>query len=136
MPTIYGRFIDIKTQLFDNESSIKYETALKKLKLLSRKKINKTNSNIKALNKRYGIFKKGSKQYKEELSNIQNEYYEELKKFEQDHNHYLELSREASKINVYVIQKKLEQLMNANSLEDLKLTEEQATQILSGERAF
>lgn len=34
LPTIYGRFIDIKTQLKDNESSIKYETALEKLKLL------------------------------------------------------------------------------------------------------
>lgn len=34
LPTIYGRFIDIKTQLKDNESDIKYETALEKLKLL------------------------------------------------------------------------------------------------------
>ena len=34
LPTIYGRFIDIKTQLKDNESIIKYETALEKLKLL------------------------------------------------------------------------------------------------------
>lgn len=34
LPTIYGRFVDIKTQLKDNESQIKYETALEKLKLL------------------------------------------------------------------------------------------------------
>ena len=34
LPTIYGRFIDIKTQLKDNESKIKYETAKEKLKLL------------------------------------------------------------------------------------------------------
>ena len=34
LPTIYGRFIDIKTQLIDNESKIKYETAIEKLKLL------------------------------------------------------------------------------------------------------
>ena len=34
LPTIFGRFIDIKTQLKDNESDIKYETALEKLKLL------------------------------------------------------------------------------------------------------
>ena len=34
LPTIYGRFIDIKTQLIDNESTIKYETAIEKLKLL------------------------------------------------------------------------------------------------------
>ncbi len=34
LPTIYGRYIDIKTQLIDDESSIKYETAIEKLKLL------------------------------------------------------------------------------------------------------
>ena len=34
LPTIYGRFVDIKTQLIDNESKIKYETAIEKLKLL------------------------------------------------------------------------------------------------------
>lgn len=34
LPTIYGRFVDIKTQLKDNESDILYETALEKLKLL------------------------------------------------------------------------------------------------------
>lgn len=34
LPTIYGRFIDIKTQLNDNESKIKYDTAIEKLKLL------------------------------------------------------------------------------------------------------
>jgi adenylate cyclase class 2 len=34
LPTSYGRFIDIKTQLEDNESQIKYETALDKLRLL------------------------------------------------------------------------------------------------------
>ena len=34
LPTIYGRFVDIKTQLKDKESDIKYESALEKLKLL------------------------------------------------------------------------------------------------------
>ena len=34
LPTIYGRFIDIRTQLEDNESDIKFETAIEKLKLL------------------------------------------------------------------------------------------------------
>ena len=34
LPTIYGRFIDIKMQLEDKVSPIKYETALDKLKLL------------------------------------------------------------------------------------------------------
>ena len=34
LPTIYGRFVDIKAQLKDNESAIKYDTAIEKLKLL------------------------------------------------------------------------------------------------------
>lgn len=34
LPTIYGRYIDILTQLNNPESNIKYETALSKLKLL------------------------------------------------------------------------------------------------------
>lgn len=34
LPTIYGRYIDILTQLNDSESIIKYETAIAKLKLL------------------------------------------------------------------------------------------------------
>lgn len=34
LPTIYGRFVDIKTQLKDHESKIKYDTAIEKLKLL------------------------------------------------------------------------------------------------------
>lgn len=34
LPTIYGRFVDIKIQLKDSVSKIKYETALEKLKLL------------------------------------------------------------------------------------------------------
>ena len=34
LPTIYGRYIDILTQLNEHESDIKYETALSKLELL------------------------------------------------------------------------------------------------------
>ena len=93
-------------------------------------------TNLKALNKKFGLFKKGSKEYKEELYKIQSEYFEKLKEFEAKHDHYLELKKEASMINIYVIQKKLERLNNANTLEDLKLTEEDALQIISGERTF
>ncbi|MBP3766111.1 MAG: hypothetical protein J6G98_02915 [Bacilli bacterium] len=93
-------------------------------------------SSIKALKKKFGIFKRNSKEYKNELYNIQSEYYNKLKDFEAKHDHYLNLKKEASQINIYVIQKKLERLNNANSLEDLKLTEEDATKIMSGERTF
>ena len=34
LPTIYARFIDIKLQLIDNESGVKYDSAKEKLKLL------------------------------------------------------------------------------------------------------
>lgn len=34
LSTIYGRFVDIKTQLNDNENNMKYETAVERLKLL------------------------------------------------------------------------------------------------------
>ena len=55
LPTIYGRFIDIKTQLKDNESDIKYETAIEKLKLLFFELDNLlTNDNKKLLNKIIG----------------------------------------------------------------------------------
>lgn len=91
---------------------------------------------IKALNKKFGLFKRGSKEYKQELLKLQTEYYEKLKLFEENHNKYLDLKKEASMINIYVIQKKLERLNNANSLEDLKLTEDDATKIMTGERTF
>lgn len=92
--------------------------------------------NIKALNKKFNIFKRNSKEYKSELNKIQEEYFEKLKDFEAKHDHYLSLKKEASMINIYVIQKKLERLNNATSLEDLKLTEEDATKIITGERTF
>ena len=87
---------------------------------------------IKFLNKKYNVFKRG-KEYKAELEKIQKEYYEKLQQYEEDHKKYVELKNEAAKINVYVIQKKLEQLNNAKSLEDLHMTEEDAVRVLSGE---
>ena len=87
---------------------------------------------IKFLNKKYNIFKRG-KEYKKELEDIQKEYYEKLNQFEEDRKKYIDLKNEAAKINVYVIQKKLEQLNNAKSLEDLHMTEEDAVRVLSGE---
>lgn len=87
---------------------------------------------LKYLNKKYNIFKRG-KEYKDELEKIQKEYYEKLQQFESDRNRYIDLKNEAAKINVYVIQKKMEMLNNAKSLEDLHMTEEDAVRVLSGE---
>ena len=87
------------------------------------------NNSIKALNKKYGIFKRG-KEYQNELNNLKEEFTRQLKEYENTYNEYVKLKSEAAKISIYNIQKKLEQLMNANSLEDLRLTEEAAIQAI------
>ena len=120
-----SRFDTLKNQMEELEDNLKVDDSESVYQ-----------DNLKALNKKYGLFKKGTKEYKEELNKIQSQYFVKLKKFEEDHKHYLELKKEASMINIYVIQKKLERLNNANSLEDLKLTEDDAVKIISGERTF
>ena len=84
---------------------------------------------LEGLKKKYSIFKRG-KEYKEEVEKLKEDFKNKLIKYEQTYNEYLEIKREASKISIYNIQKKLEQLMNANSLEDLKLTEETAQEAI------
>ena len=120
-----ARFEDLKEKMEELENNLKIDDSETLYQ-----------DDLKALNKKFGLFKRGTKEYKQELLKLQTEYYEKLKKFEEDHNNYLELKKEASMINIYVIQKKLERLNNANSLEDLRLTEEDATKIMSGERTF
>lgn len=120
-----ARFEDLKEKMEELENNLKIDDSETLYQ-----------DDLKALNKKFGLFKRGTKEYKQELLKLQTEYYEKLKKFEEDHNNYLELKKEASMINIYVIQKKIERLNNANSLEDLRLTEEDATKIMSGERTF
>ena len=120
-----NKFEDLKSQMEDLENNLKQDDS----EALYR-------DDIKALNKKYNIFQRNSKNYKADLNKIQSEYFEKLKEFEKNHNNYLELKKEASMINIYVIQKKLERLNNANSLEDLKLTEDDALKIINGERTF
>lgn len=85
----------------------------------------------KEIKQKYGIFKRG-KQYKKELQDLMLEYDKKLKEFEKTYNKYLDIRSQASKINIYAIQKKIEQINNATSLEDLKLTEEEASKLISG----
>jgi hypothetical protein len=87
-------------------------------------------NSIKELNKEYGIFKRG-KEYKEKLNKLKADYFEKLKDFEKIHNNYIDLKNEASKINVYILQKKIEQLNNAEELKDLKITESEAQKIIN-----
>lgn len=120
-----SKFDNLKSQMEELENNLKVDDSEALYQ-----------DSLKALNKKFNIFKRGSKEYKDELFKIQSEYFNKLKVFEEEHDKYLDLKKEASQINIYVIQKKLERLNNANSLEDLKLNEDDALKIMSGERTF
>lgn len=83
------------------------------------------------LKKKYGVFKRGKKSdYQKELDIIQLEYGKKLKEFETLYEEYTNLKREAMQINIYGINQKLERLQKATSLEDLKMSEEEAQKII------
>lgn len=82
---------------------------------------------LKELNKRYGLFRNSKKAYKIDLLELQTNYHKKLQEFQKKYDEYQELKRQASLINIYGIQKKLDQLKVASSLEDIKMTEEEAT---------
>lgn len=86
--------------------------------------------NLKELNKKYGLFRNSKKEYKQELTALQISYQEKLVNFQKTYDHYRNLKSEASRINIYGIQKKLDQLNIAKSLEDLRMTEEEAAKII------
>ncbi len=90
------------------------------------------NNALKELNKKYGLFKRGKKEYKDALLDIQNKYFLELKEFEKMRDKYYDLVKECSSINLLFLQKKLDQLKNANSLQDIKMSEEEAQEIING----
>lgn len=109
----------LKAQLEEMEEKIKNDPSEEEYK-----------GKLAELNKKYNVFKRGKK-YKEELNNINSEYFSQLKEFEKKHNEYLDIRSQASQINIYALQKKLEQLNNATSLEDIKMTEEEAQRIIA-----
>ena len=69
-------------------------------------------------------------QYQNDLKKLQENYFKQLKDFETLHENYIELRNEASKIDIYGIQKKLDQAKLARGLADLRLTEEEAEEIV------
>lgn len=87
-------------------------------------------NDLKELNKKYGLFHNQKKEYKKELNELQENYFKQLKDFETLHENYIELRNEASKIDIYGIQKKLDQAKLARGLADLRLTEEEAEEIV------
>ena len=77
--------------------------------------------------------KKNSDEYKEELNKINSIYNQGLLDFKINHDKYLSLRKKCSMIDIYGINRKITRVENAKSLEDLKLDEEKATKIISGE---
>lgn len=77
--------------------------------------------------------KKNSPEYNAELNKINSIYNQGLLDFKVNHDKYLELRKKYSMIDIYGINRKITRVENATSLEDLKLDEEKAAKILSGE---
>lgn len=87
-------------------------------------------ASLKSLNKEYGLFKRG-KEYKEKLNNLQKDYFEKLKKFKEDYEQYIELKKQMATLNVIAVQKKLDNLMKATSLKDIRMSEKEAEELIT-----
>ena len=118
-----NKFNDLKQQIDVLEKEILEDDSEKKYQ-----------ENINSLNKKYSLFKRNSKEYKKEKQDFEDEYHESLLKFKEIHDKCKILRSEASKIDIYGLQRKLERVNNSTELKDLKLTEETALEVLSGER--
>ena len=118
-----NKFNDLKQQIDVLEKEILEDDSEKRYQ-----------ENINSLNKKYSLFKRNSKEYKKEKQDFEDEYHESLLKFKEIHDKCKILRSESSKIDIYGLQRKLERVNNSTELKDLKLTEETALEVLSGER--
>lgn len=87
--------------------------------------------NLKQL--KYKKLKKNSPEYNEELGKINSLYNQGLLDFKRTYDKYSELRKQASKIDIYGYTRKITRVENATDLKDLKIDEEKASQIISGE---
>ena len=110
---IKGQIEEIESVILADNSEDVYKASLKGLKL---KKL-----------------KKNSPEYKEELEKINSTYNQGLLDFKVNHDKYLELRKKYSMIDIYGINRKITRVENAETLEDLKLDDEKASKILTGE---
>lgn len=104
---------EVEKVIMNDDSEDKYKVALKDLK--SRK------------------LKKNSEEYKNELAKINSAYNKGLLTFEATYEKYAELRKKVSKIDIYGYNRKITRVENAKSLEELKIDEEKASKIISGE---
>jgi len=77
--------------------------------------------------------KKNSEQYKEKLKEIEMTYEQSLIDFKKTYDNYTDLKTQMAKIDVYRIQRNKLRVENARELKDLRLDEESAYKIVSGE---
>ncbi len=103
----------IEKVIVDDDSEDTYKAALKELK--ARK------------------LKKNSDEYKKELEKIESAYNRGLLTFEANYNKYIDLRKKIAKIDIYGYNRKITRVENAKSLEELKIDEEKAAKIISGE---
>ncbi len=103
----------VEKVIMDDDSEDRYKAALKELKLRK--------------------LKKNSDEYKQELEKIESAYNKSLLVFEANHNKYIELRKKIAKIDIYGYNRKITRVENAKNLEELKIDEEKAAKIISGE---
>lgn len=89
------------------------------------------NNNLKELKKMK--LKKNSEEYKEKLKEIEMSYEQALIEFKKTYDKYNDLKKQMTRIDVYRIQRNQLRVENARELKDLRLDEETAYKIISGE---
>lgn len=89
------------------------------------------NNNLKELKKMK--LKKNSEEYKEKLKEIEISYEQALIEFKKTYDKYNDLKKQMTRIDVYRIQRNQLRVENARELKDLRLDEETAYKIISGE---
>lgn len=110
---IKNQIIDLEDKILNDNSESNYKQDLQNLKKAK--------------------LKKKSEEYQKQFQNIENSYKKSLLDFREIHDQYSELRRKASLIDIYGYTRKMTMVENATELKDIKLDEEKATKILSGE---
>lgn len=118
-------------QKIEEYEVIKNEIIELENKILNDNSENNYKEDLKNLRK--SKLKKKSDEYKTQLENIENIYKKSLLDFKEVHEKYSELRRRASLVDIYGYTRKMTMVENAKELKDIKLDEEKATKILSGE---
>lgn len=94
----------------------------------------KYNQKIKELKNNYGIKRfykrKIKKEYKDELNNINKEYFDNLKQFKDFYDEYEILRKKLAKCDIYRIKKQLENIPNYSKIKDFRLNYTDAINLL------